>query len=131
MVTVVLHRGIQDEESLAGLANGILERYKSARGMILGTQSKPRTPQAPAEHFMAAVFPEPTRIEVAFARVLLADGIACVLVYSHREYGEKIGDRVSAWLKANGPRVEQQLMSWDAFPRPGAFTPASTKAPGK
>ena len=57
-------------------------------------------------------------IEVAFARFKLVDGMGCVMVYSHREYGEKIGDQVGAWLRANGPSIEKTLMAWGDFPRP-------------
>lgn len=131
MVTVVLHRGVTTNDQLADLANRVLGNYQAAHAIVIGTHSKPRTATEPAEHFAAVAFPQPTMIEVAFARVKLVDGVGCAFVYSHREYGEKIGDQVSAWLKANGPTAEKNLMSWKAFPHPKEFSsnPAKTKKP--
>lgn len=77
------------------------------------------------------VFSEPTKIEVALARVKLVDGVGCVFVYSHQEYGEKIGDLVSTWLKTNGPTAEKNLMTWETFPHPKEFLPAPAKTGNK
>jgi hypothetical protein len=118
MMTVNLHRTAKDGDALANVANAVLENYKRARGIVVRTDSKPRAENEPAEHLVVVILPEPTMIEVAFARFKLVDGMGCVMVYSHREYGEKIGDQVSAWLRANGPGIEKTLMAWDDFPRP-------------
>jgi len=36
-------------------ANAVLENYKSHGGRVVGTDSVPRTPDRPAEHFIAVV----------------------------------------------------------------------------
>ena len=64
------------------------------------------------------VFGRPNFIEVAFARFKLVDGTGCSFVYSHRIYGEKMGDEMSAWLSANGSDIEKALMEWSSMPSP-------------
>lgn len=118
MITINLHRSAKDGDALAAVANGVLENYKRAGGRVIRTDSKPRTDTTPAEHLAVAIFPHPTRIEIAFARFVMVEGIGCVVVYSHREYGERIGPRVSAWLQENGPEIETRLMEWKTFPTP-------------
>ena len=59
---------------------------------------------------MAVIFPRPEFIEVAFTRLKIIDGIGISTVYSHRVYGEKVGDTMSEWLKNNGSRIEKLLM---------------------
>ncbi len=103
---------------LAAKANAVLENYKNHRARVLTTNSVPRTAERPAEHLIAVLFAQPKFIEVAFARFRLVDGQGCSCVYSHRIYGEKIGDEMSAWLKANGPAIEKTLMEWKAMPSP-------------
>jgi len=127
MVTINLHRAAKDGDGLASVANAVLENYKGAGGRVLRTNSKPRTDTAPAEHLVVVILPQPTMIEIAFARFVLVDGMGCVVVYSHREYGEKIGPRVSAWLQENGPKIEPQLMEWKTFPTPTALTALSAQ----
>jgi hypothetical protein len=78
----------------------------------------PRTPDHPAEHLVAVFFTRPNFIEVAFARFKLVEGKGFSFVYSHRIYGEKIGDPMSAWLSANGEEVEKALMEWSSMPSP-------------
>jgi hypothetical protein len=86
---------------------------------VLKTDSIPRTPDRPAEHYIAVVFGQPNFIEAAFARFKLVEGgTGCSIVYSHRIYGEKIGDQMSTWLKDNGPAIEKALMSWSDVPIP-------------
>lgn len=121
MISVVLHPLATDGDALANIANSTLENYKKAGGIIVRTHSKPRTPNEPAEHFVAVIFPRPDLIEIAFARFKLVEATGCVIVRSHREYGEKAGDRVGAWLQENGPKIETHLLAWDAFPRPKAL----------
>lgn len=85
---------------------------------MLKTRSIPRTAERPAEHFIAVLFTRPNFIEAAFARFKLVDGKGCSVVYSHRIYGEKIGDQMSAWLSANGQEIEKALMEWSSMPSP-------------
>lgn len=116
MVTVNGYPNVADGESLAATANAVLENYKSHQARVLKTSSAPRTADRPAEHLIAVVFGRPHFIEVAFARFKLMDGKGCSFVYSHRIYGEKIGDQTSAWLSANGPEIEKALMEWKSMP---------------
>lgn len=116
MITVNGYPNVNDGEGLAAMANAVLENYKSHQARVLKTTFVPRTPDRPAEHLIAVVFGRPNFIEVAFARFKLMDGKGCSFVYSHRIYGEKIGDEVSAWLSANGPEIEKALMEWKSMP---------------
>ena len=115
MVTINVYPDAKDGEALAARANAVLENYKSAKAMVLNTRSVPRTADRAAEHFVAVVFPRPTFIEVAFTRLKLVDGVGCSVVYSHRIYGEKAGDTMSSWLRANGPGAEKALMEWNSL----------------
>lgn len=115
MVTINLYPEAKDGDTLAARANATLENYKAAKAMVLNTRSVPRTADQPAEHFIAVVFGRPTFIEVAFARFKLVDGVGCSVVYSHRIYGEKIGDGMSAWLRENGEPAEKALMQWNSI----------------
>jgi len=121
MITINVYPEAHDGEALATKANAVLENYKSHEGKVLRTSSVPRTPKQPAEHFIAVVFGRPNFIEVAFARFKLVDGLGCSIVYSHRIYGEKIGDQMSAWLKNNAAQMERALMEWNEMPSPGSF----------
>jgi hypothetical protein len=121
MITINVYPDAHDGEALATKANAVLENYKSHKGMVLRTSSVPRTPKQPAEHFVAVVFGRPNFIEVALARFKLVDGLGCSIVFSHRIYGEKIGDRMSAWLKNNGAEKEKALMEWNEIPSPASF----------
>lgn len=116
MITVNEYPDVHDGESLAAAANAVLGNYKSSQAKVLKTDSVPRTPNRPAEHFIAAVFGRPTFVEAAFARILMVDGKGYSVVYSHRIYGEKIGDEMSAWLSAQGADVEKALLGWKAKP---------------
>jgi hypothetical protein len=125
MITINVYPDAHDGEALARKANAVLENYKSHKGKILRTSSVPRTPKHPAEHFIAVVFGRPNFIEVALARVKLVDGLGCSIVYSHRIYGEKIGDQMSARLKNNGAKKEKALMEWSDIPPPVSLNTAS------
>jgi hypothetical protein len=125
MITINVYPDARDGEALATKANAVLENYKSHKGKVLRTSSVPRTPKQPAEHFIAVVFGRPTFIEVALARFKLVDGFGCSIVYSHRIYGEKIGDQMSAWLKKNGAEKEKALMEWSEIPSPASLNEAS------
>ena len=98
MVTINLYPDARDGDALATTANAVLENYKNHQAMVLKTDSVPRTPDRPAEHYIAVVFGQPNFIEAAFARFKLVEGGAgCSIVYSHRIYGEKVGDQMSTW----------------------------------
>ena len=118
MITVNGYPDVSDGEGLAATANAVLENYKNAQARVLKTRSIPRATGRPAEHLIAVVFTRPNFIEVAFARFKLVDGNGFSFVYSHRIYGEEIGDQVSTWLKANGEEVEKALMEWSSMPSP-------------
>lgn len=122
MMTVNGYPGVDDGDGLATTANAVLENYKKHEAKVLKTNSVPRTENRPAEHFIAVVFGRPDFIEVAFARFKLVDGNGFSFVYSHRIYGEKIGDQMSAWLGGNGEAVEKALMKWSSFPSPDSLS---------
>ncbi len=118
MMTANGYPEVQEGEALAAKANAVLENYKNHQAMVLKTSSVPRKGDQPAEHLIAVVFGRPNFIEVAFARFKLVEGTGCSFVYSHRIYGEKIGDQMSAWLSAHGPEMEKALMEWQRMPSP-------------
>jgi hypothetical protein len=117
MVTINLYRKAKDAEALAATANAVLDNYKANRGMVVKTDSIPRTRDKPAEHLIVVVFARPEFIEVAFARFRMHDGFGSAVIYSHRIYGNKVGDEMSAWLKKEGATTERSLMEWDAMPK--------------
>ncbi len=121
MITMNVYPDAHDGDALAAKANAVLENYKNHGGKVLKTNSRPRTPDRPAEHFIAVVFGRPNFIEVAFARFKLVEGVGCSIVYSHRIYGEKIGDQMSAWLDHNGATIERTLMDWSSVPSPASL----------
>lgn len=117
MVTVLFYRNVRDGEGLAATASAVLENYKANRAVVVRTDSVPRTAAKPAEHLAVVTFGRPEFIEAVFARFKISDGIGTAVIYSHRIYGNKVGDSMSAWLKANGPATEKTLMTWDAMPK--------------
>jgi hypothetical protein len=120
MITLNVYPDAHDGDALAAKANAVLENYKSHHGIVLRTNSLPRTPDRPAEHFIAVVFGRQNFIEPAFARFKLVDGIGCSIVYSHRTYGEKVGDQMNAWIDHNGATIEKTLMEWNTVPSPAS-----------
>ncbi len=120
MLTINLIETVRNGEQLAAAANTVLTNYQRS-GKIIRTDSKPRTADRPAEHFVAAVLGKPAFLEAAFARFLMVDGIGTVVVYSHRIYGQKAGPAMADWLKENGTAAERTLMSWDKAPKPAAL----------
>jgi hypothetical protein len=121
MITMNVYPSAHDGDALAVRANAALENYKNHGARVLRTNSVPRMPDRPAEHFIAVVFGRPNFIEVAFARFKLVDGVGCSIVYSHRIYGAKVGDQMSAWLNQNGAKTEKALMEWNAIPSPSSL----------
>ena|SRR5688572_14823301 len=120
MVTVNAHDAVRNAEQLAALANSILSNYQR-HGKILRTDSKPRTPQRPAEHLIVALLGNPEFLEAAFARIVLVDGVGEAAVYSHRIYGKEAAKAMGEWLSANGASIEKTLMTWDRIPAPAAL----------
>jgi len=118
MVTINYYPKAKDGESLAATANAVLENYKASKAIVLRTDSVPRTRDKPAEHLIVVIFPRPEFIEVAFARFRMHEGVGAALIYSHRVYGNKVGNVMSAWLEKNGPTTEQNLMKFEAIPKP-------------
>lgn len=115
MVTINLHRKVTDGEQLADVANRVLANYQS-HGKILRTDSRPRTPQRPAEHLVVALLGNPSLLEAAFARFVLVDGVGTIIVYSRRFYGSDAANAMGTWLQGNGTATERTLMSWDTIP---------------
>ena len=128
MITINLYPSAHDGDALAVKANAVLENYKSHGGHVLRTNSVVRTADRPAEHFIAVVFGRPNFLEAAFARFKLVDGMGCSIVYSHRIYGEKVGNEMSKWLKDNGPEMEKTLMNWNNSPTPALLRQLSPTA---
>jgi hypothetical protein len=116
-----LYPTAHDGEALATKANAVLENYKSHGGRVLRTNSLPRTADRPAEHFIAVVFGRANFIEAAFSRLKLMDGVGCSTVYSHRIYGQKVGDQMSNWLEDNGEKIEAMLVDWNNSPSPASL----------
>jgi hypothetical protein len=117
MVTIHYYRKATDGDALAGVANAVLQNYQAAKGIVVKTDSVPRTKDKPAEHLVVVILGRPEFIEAAFARFRMHDGVGSAVIYSHRIYGSKIGNDMSAWLEKNGPDMEQTLMKWDAMPK--------------
>lgn len=117
MVTILFYRQAKDGDGLAATANAVLENYKANKAIVVKTDSIPRTKDKPAEHFIAVIFGRPEFIEAAFTRFRMHEGIGSAVVYSHRIYGQKAGDAMSAWLQKNGPTIESNLMTWAAMPK--------------
>lgn len=120
MVTVNTHDAVSNGEQLAALANSVLSNYQR-HGKIVRTDSKPRTPQRPAEHLIVAILGNPEFLEAVFTRIVLVDGVGAAAVYSHRVYGKEAARLMGEWLKTNGASIEKTLMAWDRIPTPAAL----------
>jgi len=116
MITVNYYTDVKDGEQLALIANNLLSTYKKYGAKILRTNSIPRTPQNTAEHLIVVIFGQSKFIEFVQARIKINDGMGASIVYSHRMYGDKIGEKMSQWLQSNGPTLERKLMSLDQIP---------------
>jgi hypothetical protein len=116
MVTIIVYPSVKDGEQLASTAGHVVENYKS-HGKIIRTDSKPRTPEKPAEHLAVAALGTPKFLEAVFARFMLVDGTGIAVIYSHRIYGNAVGPQMSTWLHDTGPGIEKSLMAWDKIPQ--------------
>jgi len=116
MITINYYKDVKDGEKLALIANNLLSTYKKYGAKVLRTNSIPRTTEKPAEHLIVVVFGQPQFIEFVQARLIINKGMGSSIVYSHRMYGKKIGEKMSKWLQTNGPILEKELMSLDQIP---------------
>ncbi|WP_417763891.1 hypothetical protein [Shewanella sp.] len=116
MITINVLPQVTDGETLAVVANNILQHYQE-NGMLINTASVPRTETSPAEYLVVAVLGTEAFLEMAMARIRLDGDIGTAIVVSHRIYGQNVGDDMSAWLQQHGPALEQELMSWQDIPR--------------
>ncbi len=116
MITINYYRKVTDGEGLAAIANAVIQNYKNHQGRILGIHSVPRTPDHPAEHFVATLLGAPGLLEAALVRFKLVEGVGASIVYSHRFYGKDAAAQMGAWLKTNGKTTEDALMSWEPIP---------------
>lgn len=120
MITINMVEDVSNGEQLALLANRVLSAYQRA-GKVLRTDSRPRTPDRPAEHLAVVVLGTPKFLEAVFARFVLNDGVGTAVLYARRVYGSPAGQEMGEWLRANGQQVEQALMAWDRIPAPPAL----------
>src|SRR3954468_9249572 len=91
MVTIHYYHTVKNGEALAATANSILENYKAAQGLVVKTDSVPKTKKKEAEHLIEVIFGRPEFTEVAFARLRMHHGVGTAVIYSHRIYGKKSG----------------------------------------
>jgi len=110
MITRNDYPHVKDGEGLAKAANGVLETYKQNQAVVVNTNSVPRTATKAAEHLIVVIFSRPDFMEAAFARFVMDGKAGASLIYSHRIYGDKVGDAMTEWIKQNGPKVEKELM---------------------
>jgi hypothetical protein len=110
MLTVNFYPEAKSGDDLASIANNLLGLYQQHGGMVLRTDSKPRTEEREAEHLIAVAIPQNGFIEIAFVRLAMTSPDLFSIVYSHRIYGSEAGDKASAWLQENGPKSERALM---------------------
>ena len=127
MVTINAYPDVEDGEELAATANAVLGNYQSHGGKILKTSSVPATEKRPAEHFIAVVFVQPGFAEAAFARFKIVEGSGHSFIFSHRIYGDKSGDEMNAWVKANGEKTEEALLDWNLPKPPKELTPIAER----
>jgi len=123
MVTIQRYPKVKDGEALATTANAVLENYKANKGRVIRTSSVPRTKDKPAEHLVVVIFGRPEFLETVFARFQLHNGTGTAVIYSHRVYGNKVGNEMSAWLEKSGPAMEKSLMAWNEWPKLPAGKP--------
>lgn len=116
MLTIVYYPNVKDGNGLAAVANNLLGLYNENKGKVLKTDSIPRTKTKPAEHFIAVVLGKQEFLEFVQVRLKINEGIGSATVYSHKIYGKKVGNKMSEWLKQNGGKTEQSLMTLKNIP---------------
>jgi hypothetical protein len=116
LVSIVVYRNATNADGLLAVAKSVLGTNKQNHGVVISTRSTPSTPTKPAEHYICVVLSDPTVMEAVFQRFVLIQGVGYAMVYSHRIYGQKVGDQMSPWIKQNGASTEKLLMSFDPIP---------------
>ncbi len=116
MITINLYEKLGNPEGLAQAANSVLTNYQAYGAKVLSTNSIKATKGNPAQHFIAVVFPTRQYIEIVFAKFKLHEGVAQSIVFSHRIYGEKAGNKAAEWLRLNGPKTEKLMLGFSSFP---------------
>lgn len=110
MLTVWVYPKVTDGDGLALQANRVLTSYQNAKGKVVRTASVPRTPETPAEHFIAVMLGNPQFLEFAAARFLLVESKGIGVIYSYRSYGNQAAQELGPWVVQNGPIIEKLLM---------------------
>jgi hypothetical protein len=121
MVSIVVYRNATDANGLLNVASTVLETNKQNHGVVLSTNSTTATPTKPVEYYICAALGTPNLLESVFQRYVLIEGVGYGMLYSHRIYGQKVGDQMSPWLKENGPSMEKSLMSYEPIPTVGVL----------
>lgn len=117
MFTINDYPAVKTGEGLADIANRVLTTYKANEGIILQTQSVPRTTTKPAEHLIVVLFRKATFAEVAFTRFVLMNGKGASMVYSHRIYSKKASAEMDSWITKNGGRTASAMMAIPSVPK--------------
>lgn len=116
MITFHYYPKFRSVEKLASVANAVLTNYQNSGAVILRTNSVPRSPEKPAEHFIAAIFKQKNSIEFSEIRFLFVDGIGASMVASHKFYGKNREKEAIKWIKKHGTQIEIQLMNYNDIP---------------
>jgi hypothetical protein len=119
MVSIVVYRNATDANGLLNVANTVLDTNKQNHGVVLSTNSTTATPTKPVEYYISVALGATNLLESVFQRFVLIEGVGYAMIYSHRIYGQKVGDQMSPWLKENGSSLEKSLMSYDPIPTVG------------
>lgn len=99
MVSVLVYRNATDADGLLNVAKTVLATNKQHNAVVLSTHSTPSTPAKPAEYYICVVLGNPNLLESVFQRFVLIQGVGYGMLYSHRIYGQKVGDQMSAWAR--------------------------------
>jgi hypothetical protein len=121
MVSIAVYRNATDANGLLNVATTVLDTNKQNHGVVLSTNSTTATPTKPIEYYISVALGTPNLLESVFQRFVLIEGVGYGMIYSHRIYGQKVGDQMSPWLKENGPSTEKSLMSYDPIPTVGVL----------
>ena len=117
MFTINDYPTVKTGEALATVANKVLTTYKANKGIVLQTESVPRTAKKPAEHLIVVLFQRPDFAETAFARFVMSNGKGVSMVYSHRIYGKKAHTEMDAWITKNGGKTTMAVMGIASVPK--------------
>ena len=121
MVSITVYRNATDANGLLNVATTVLGTNKQNHGVVLSTNSTTETPTKPVEYYIGVVLGTSNLLEAVFQRFVLIEGVGYGMIYSHRIYGQKVGDQMSPWIKENGPSTEKALMGYDPIPTVGVL----------